>query len=63
MFLPLNLIPIIGTALFIIMQGQKTGPGWHTRYFQLKGFTQMEKDAFISNHRGGYIGYATRFFL
>ncbi|THH09730.1 hypothetical protein EW145_g1794 [Phellinidium pouzarii] len=44
--LPLNLIPLIGTAIFLILQGRKAGPSYHLRYFQLKGFDNTQKDKF-----------------
>lgn len=59
MFLPLNLIPFVGTAIFLIIQGRKTGPNYHARYFQLKGFDEAQKDAFVKANRGGYIAFGT----
>lgn len=53
--LPLNLIPLVGTAIFLILQGRKNGPIYHARYFQLKGFNEAQKDAFVKQHHGGYI--------
>lgn len=37
MYLPLNFIPVVGTVIFILLQGKKYGPNAHARYFQLKG--------------------------
>lgn len=34
--LPLNFIPVVGTAMFIVLQGRRVGPKVHSRYFQLK---------------------------
>ena len=36
MYLPLNFIPVVGTAIFVVLQGKKFGPSVHSRYFQLK---------------------------
>lgn len=36
MYLPLNFIPVVGTAMFVLLQGKKFGPHSHARYFQLK---------------------------
>lgn len=36
MYLPLNFIPVVGTAIFVILQGKRMGPTAHSRYFQLK---------------------------
>ena len=44
MYLPLNFIPIVGTVLFVILQGRKFGPTAHARYFQLKHMNKKEKD-------------------
>lgn len=55
--LPLNMIPIVGTATFLVLQGRKTGPGYHARFFQLKELDGAQRDAFIKEHHGGYIAY------
>ena len=57
--LPLNLIPLVGTAVFLIVQGRNVGPNYHTRYFQLKQFDENYKNAFIKAHKGGYIAFGT----
>lgn len=73
--LPLNFIPVVGTAFFLgyngaskeaiiyinsvltlVGTGYKSGPGYHARYFQLKGFNKEERDAFIKERRGAYAG-------
>ncbi len=36
MYLPLNFIPVVGTAMFVVLQGKKLGPNTQARYFQLK---------------------------
>ena len=36
MYLPLNFIPVVGSAIFIMLQGKRNGPVAHSRYFQLK---------------------------
>ncbi|EJD40836.1 hypothetical protein AURDEDRAFT_90687 [Auricularia subglabra TFB-10046 SS5] len=57
--LPLNLIPVVGTAIFIILQGRRSGPGYHARYFQLKGMTPNERKTFIERNRGAYTSFGT----
>ncbi|TXT05927.1 hypothetical protein VHUM_03688 [Vanrija humicola] len=57
--LPLNFIPVVGTAFFLGYNGYKSGPGYHARYFQLKGFDKEERDAFIKQRRGAYAGFGT----
>ncbi len=57
MFLPLNAIPVVGTALFVIMQGRKAGPGAHDRYFQLKGWSGAQRRQHIEEFKGAYTRY------
>jgi len=57
MYLPLNFIPVVGTILFVILQGKKFGPNAHARYFQLKKMQQSQKDKFIEDHRGAYTSF------
>jgi hypothetical protein len=54
MYLPLNFIPVVGTVLFVILQGRKFGPTAHARYFQLKQMKKQEKDQFIEKRRAAY---------
>jgi len=55
--LPLNLIPVVGTAAFILLQGRMAGPRYHARYFQLKMLSPQARDAFVKSHRGAYTGF------
>ncbi|KAK4703917.1 hypothetical protein P7C70_g2293, partial [Phenoliferia sp. Uapishka_3] len=55
--LPLNAIPGVGTAFFLGYNGQHAGPGYHGRYFQLKGFTNAQRDAFVQKRRGAYTSF------
>jgi hypothetical protein len=36
--------------------GLKAGPGYHARYFQLKGFDKEKRQAAIQKRRGSYTG-------
>ena len=56
-FLPLNAIPVVGTALFVILQGRKAGPAAHNRYFQLKGWNSEQKKKHIDEFSGAYTRY------
>ncbi|KAI0629389.1 hypothetical protein C8Q77DRAFT_1161552 [Trametes polyzona] len=62
--LPLNLIPAVGTVLFLLYNGYNGGPGWHSRYFQLKGFSKGQRGSFVENRRAEYtaFGMATLLF-
>lgn len=57
MYLPLNFIPIIGTVLFIILQGKRYGPVAHERYFQLKGWNSTKREQWTNEHSGAYTRY------
>ena len=56
-YLPLNFIPVIGTVLFVILQGRKAGPNAHTRYFQLKGMNNRQKEEYIDQRKAAYTRY------
>ncbi|OSD04760.1 hypothetical protein PYCCODRAFT_1457702 [Trametes coccinea BRFM310] len=62
--LPLNMIPAVGTVLFLLYNGYNGGPGWHARYFQLKSFTKGQRASFVENRRAEYtaFGMATLLF-
>ena len=57
LYLPLNLIPVVGTALYIFVQGKRAGPGFHARYFQLKGWNAGQREEWVANHRAAYTGW------
>jgi len=55
--LPLNAVPFIGTVLFLLYNGLKTGPVFHARYFQLKGLSKSAREQFVQRHKGVYTGF------
>lgn len=57
MYLPLNFIPVIGTVVFVLLQGKRAGPAAHTRYFQLKQWNKSQQEKHIEQYRGAYTGY------
>ena len=63
LYLPLNFIPVVGTVVFIILQGKRSGPAAHTRYFQLKEWSQRQRQIHIEEHRGGYTSFGVASFL
>jgi len=63
LYLPLNFIPIVGTAIFIILQGKRAGPTAHQRYFQLKQWDSRQREAHIEQNRGGYTSFGVAAFL
>ena len=58
-FLPLNLIPVAGTPMFLILTGYRAGPFHHWRYFKLREFTKKEKKAFIKRRQLKYTWFGT----
>lgn len=62
--LPLNFVPVIGTVAFLFLNGHRGGPGWHSRYFQLKGFDKTQRATFVERRRPEYtaFGMATMLF-
>ncbi|GAB7359564.1 hypothetical protein MBLNU230_g6752t1 [Neophaeotheca triangularis] len=57
MYLPLNFIPVVGTALFLLAQGRKHGPNAHSRYFHLKGMNQGQKEEWLERRQGAYTSF------
>ncbi|OBZ74245.1 Outer spore wall protein RRT8 [Grifola frondosa] len=55
--LPLNFVPAVGTVLFLLINGYRGGPGWHARYFQLKGFTKGQRIALVEKKRAEYTAF------
>jgi hypothetical protein len=57
MYLPLNFIPVVGTVFFVTLQGKKFGPGAHSRYFQLKNMTKLQRERYVEERKGAYTGF------
>ncbi|CAL1714143.1 unnamed protein product [Somion occarium] len=55
--LPLNFVPVIGTVAFLFLNGYRGGPGWHARYFQLKGWDVNQRKRFIQKKRAEYTAF------
>ncbi|KAH9913552.1 uncharacterized protein BXZ73DRAFT_55464 [Epithele typhae] len=55
--LPLNAVPVVGTAFFLLYNGHKAGPGWHARYFALKGLSEGQRAAFVERRRAEYTAF------
>jgi hypothetical protein len=54
LYLPLNLIPVAGTVVYIVLQGKRIGPLAHERYFQLKGWNSRQKEEWTEKNRAAY---------
>ncbi|KAJ7168068.1 hypothetical protein C8R43DRAFT_1157545 [Mycena crocata] len=55
--LPLNLVPMVGTVLFLLYNGAKAGPTFHARYFQAKGLSPTSRQAFVDKRKGAYTAF------
>ncbi|OCH85939.1 hypothetical protein OBBRIDRAFT_762169 [Obba rivulosa] len=55
--LPLNLVPGIGTATFLLYNGYRAGPGWHARYFALKGWGKTQRKEFVRKREAEYTAF------
>lgn len=58
-FLPLNLIPVAGTPMFLLLTGYRAGPLQHWRYFKLLDLTKKERNTFIKQRRLRYTWFGT----
>jgi len=59
MYLPLNFIPVVGTVLFVLIQGRTRGHSVHTRYFQLKKWSNREKQEWLKENTAPYTAFGT----
>ncbi|KAI8624179.1 hypothetical protein F5Y19DRAFT_337533 [Xylariaceae sp. FL1651] len=58
-FLPLNLIPYVGTPAFIIITGARLGTFAHYRWFELRGLNKKERKQAIRNRMWDYTWFGT----
>ncbi|KAI2627551.1 hypothetical protein GGR54DRAFT_628691 [Hypoxylon sp. NC1633] len=58
-FLPLNLIPYVGTPAFIIITGARLGTFAHYRWFDLRGLTKKERKKEIRSRMWEYTWFGT----
>ena len=58
-FLPLNLIPLVGTPLFLVLTGYRAGPLHHWRYFKLLDYTKRERKKFVRGRKLRYAWFGT----
>lgn len=56
-YLPLNFIPVVGTVIFIYLQGRSRGRSVHERYFQLKKWTNNQRSSWLERHLGPYTSF------
>ncbi|KAI1082589.1 hypothetical protein F5B20DRAFT_508128 [Whalleya microplaca] len=58
-FLPLNLIPYVGTPAFIIITGARLGTFAHYRWFDMRGLTKKERKKEIRGRMWDYTWFGT----
>ncbi|KAI1135474.1 hypothetical protein F5Y05DRAFT_394559 [Hypoxylon sp. FL0543] len=58
-FLPLNLIPYVGTPAFLIITGARLGTFAHYRWFELRGLNKKERKAEIRSRMWEYTWFGT----
>jgi len=59
MYLPLNFIPVVGTVMFLLLQGRSRGKSVHGRYFQLKEWSARQQNDWLEQHVGPYTTFGT----
>ncbi|KAK3176108.1 hypothetical protein OEA41_007430 [Lepraria neglecta] len=57
MYLPLNFIPVVGTMIFVVLQGKRAGPAAHARYFQLKQWNSNQRQKHIEEYKAAYTSF------
>ncbi|KAK5029242.1 hypothetical protein LTR13_008779 [Exophiala sideris] len=57
--LPVNLIPIVGVPIFLILTGYRAGPFHHWRYFKLLGLSKKERKEYVRNRQLKYTWFGT----
>ncbi|KAI8676383.1 hypothetical protein LRP88_10612 [Fusarium phalaenopsidis] len=58
-FLPLNLVPFVGTPAFIIITGTRLGKLAHYRWFQIKGYSKVAQKKALRDRAWEYIWFGT----
>ena len=58
-FLPLNLIPVVGMPAFILITGSRLGKLAHHRWFQLRGLNKKETKLEIRRRSWEYLWFGT----
>jgi len=59
MYLPLNFIPVVGTVVFVLLQGRARGESVHTRYFQLKKWNNSQREEWLKENAAPYAAFGT----
>jgi hypothetical protein len=54
MYLPLNLIPLVGPLVYLVVKGRRDGRRAHRRYFQLKSLRASQIDEWVEKRAAEY---------
>ncbi|KAL2014169.1 hypothetical protein VTN00DRAFT_1694 [Thermoascus crustaceus] len=63
LYLPLNFVPVVGTVLYVVVQGKRIGPVVHERYFQLKGWGRRRREEWVERNRAAYTSFGITAFI
>ncbi|KAG2418716.1 hypothetical protein HFD88_001817 [Aspergillus terreus] len=63
LLLPVNFVPVVGTLVYVFVQGRRFGPVAHERYFQLKGWGETKREEWLRRFQGAYTGLGMASFL
>lgn len=58
-YLPLNLIPVVGSPAYIIITGARLGKLSFHRWYKLRGLTRRERKAEDKKHAWGFVWFGT----
>jgi hypothetical protein len=61
LYLSLNFIPVVGPGIYIILQGKRSGPAAHNRYFQLKQWPNSKAEAYVEQNRASYTSWVSNY--
>ncbi|EEP80680.1 predicted protein [Uncinocarpus reesii 1704] len=62
-YLPLNLVPVVGSLMYLAAQGRRIGNVAHLRYFELKGWRPEEKEEWLRKNRAAYASFGAAAFI
>ncbi|KEF62605.1 uncharacterized protein A1O9_00578 [Exophiala aquamarina CBS 119918] len=55
--IPVNLIPVVGVPIFLILTGYRAGPFHSWRYFKLLGFSNKDRNEYIEKRKLKYMWF------
>lgn len=58
-FLPINLVPIIGVPVFLLITGYRAGPFHSWRYFKLLDLSKKERQLYVKRRQLKYTWFGT----